>query len=72
MCFSAPKTNYSPLTPTPVAAYDSAAAQGQADLEGRLRRMRAGAAADVLTSPLGIPAGGQRRRTTAQLGGVAQ
>lgn len=44
----------------------NAEAQQQADLEAALRRRRAGAAANVLTSPVGIPSG-----TTAQLGGVA-
>lgn len=49
---------------TPVAAYDNREALSTADTEARLRRRRAGAAADVLTSPGGIP-------TTARLGGVA-
>jgi hypothetical protein len=50
--------------PVQVASYDNEEAQGQADIEARLRRRRAGAAANVLTSPSGIPA-------TATLGGVA-
>jgi len=62
----------SPLAATPVAAYDNAQAQAQADMEGRLRRMRAGAAADILTSPLGIPSGRAARPSTPILGGVAQ
>lgn len=37
----------------------------QGDLEARLRRRRAGAAADVLTSPTGIP-------VTGTMGGVAR
>lgn len=40
-------------------------AQAAARIEDALRRRRAGAAADVLTSPTGIP-------STAKLGGVAQ
>lgn len=60
MCFiKAPK-----IPATPVAAYDNREALRTADTEARLRRMRAGAAANVLTSPGGIP-------TTATLGGVA-
>jgi hypothetical protein len=47
-----------------VAATDNTEAQAQADLEARLRKRRAGAAANVLTSPTGIP-------STATLGGVA-
>jgi hypothetical protein len=47
-----------------VAAYDNAEAQQQADMEARLRKRRAGAAADILTGPNGIPA-------TPKLGGTA-
>jgi hypothetical protein len=47
-----------------VAATDNSEALAQADLEARLRKRRAGAAANVLTSATGIPA-------TAKLGGVA-
>lgn len=47
-----------------VASTANAEANAAADLEARLRRRRAGAAADVLTSPVGIPA-------TRTLGGVA-
>lgn len=54
--------------PTPaaqqIAAYDNTQAIQAADTEARLRRRRAGAAAQVLTSPTGIP-------STATLGGVA-
>lgn len=48
-----------------VAAYDNSEATQAADMEARLRRRRAGAAANVLTSPTGI-------RSTATMGGVAQ
>lgn len=47
-----------------VAAYDNTEAYQQADLEARLRKRRAGAAANVLTGPSGLPA-------TPTLGGVA-
>ena len=50
---------------TPLAAYDNQEATQQADIEARLRRRRAGAAADILTGATGIPA-------TATMGGVAQ
>lgn len=63
MCFMK-----SPRIATPaaqqIAAYDNAEATQAADLEARLRRRRAGAAAQILTSPTGIP-------STATLGGVA-
>lgn len=59
MCFSSPKI------PTPaVAAIDNSQAIQQSDLEARLRKRRAGAAADILTSPVGIP-------YTRTMGGVA-
>jgi len=48
-----------------VAAYDNTEATQSADIEARLRRRRAGAAANVLTSPTGISA------TTSTMGGVA-
>lgn len=48
-----------------VAAYDNQEALKQGDIEARMRRRRAGAAADVLTSPTGIPA-------TPTLGGTAR
>lgn len=44
-----------------IAATDNGNATQQADIEARLRRQRAGAAANVLTSPMGIP-------TNAKLG----
>lgn len=47
-----------------VAAHDNREALAQADVEARLRRRRAGAAANVLTGASGIP-------STPQLGGVA-
>ena len=52
------------ITPLQVAAYDNQEATRQSDIEARLRKRRAGAAADVLTSARGIP-------STATLGGVA-
>ncbi len=55
-----------PKIPAPaVAAIDNSQAIAQGDLEARLRRRRAGVAADILTSPVGIPA-------TRTLGGVAR
>jgi len=53
----------SPRKPT-VAAYDNTEAYQQADLEARLRKRRAGAAANILTGPSGLP-------VTPKLGGVA-
>jgi hypothetical protein len=47
-----------------IAAYDNTEAIRSADLEARLRRRRSGAAAQILTSPTGIP-------STPTLGGVA-
>lgn len=61
MCFMKAKV---PATPA-VAATDNAEASATADLEARLRRRRAGAAAQVLTSPTGIP-------STPTMGGIAQ
>lgn len=59
MCFSKPKI------PSPaVAAIDNSQAIAQSDLEARLRKRRAGAAADILTGPSGIP-------YTSTMGGVA-
>jgi hypothetical protein len=51
------------LTPQRIAAYDNREATEAADTEARLRRRRAGAAANVLTGPMGIPG-------TAKLGQV--
>ncbi|WP_101339737.1 hypothetical protein [Cereibacter azotoformans] len=62
MCvFKSPKI---PDPPKP-ASTDYAEAVQQSDIEARLRKRRAGAAADVLTGPTGIPA-------TQTLGGTAQ
>lgn len=61
-------TGGTPKVKTPVthvAAYDNTEALQQADVEARLRKRRAGAAANVLTSATGIPA-------TSTLGGVVQ
>jgi hypothetical protein len=58
------KSGASAYKPIQVAAYDGQEALDQADLEASLRRKRAGAAANILTSPIGIPA-----KTT--MGGVA-
>lgn len=49
-----------------IAAPTNAAAIREGDAVARLRRARAGAAADILTSPVGIPA------ATDTLGGVAR
>lgn len=48
-----------------MAAVDNREANANADIEARLRRRRAGASADILTGPRGIP-------STRTLGGVAQ
>ena len=55
-----------PSSPGPlkVAAYDNQEALNQGDIEARLRRRRAGAAANILTGATGIP-------STKSLGGVA-
>ena len=50
--------------PVQVASYDNAEAVQQSDIEARLRRRRAGAAANILTGSSGIPA-------TSKLGGAA-
>lgn len=64
MCvFSKPKITTAAATQ--VAAADNQEAVQQADIEARLRKRRAGAAANVLTSASGIPA-------TTTLGGTAQ
>jgi len=64
MCslFSRPKV---PTAAAPIiASPGNAESSRQADMEARLRRRRAGAAANVLTSARGIP-------STPQLGAVA-
>ena len=48
-----------------IAAYDNTQATEAADFEAALRRRRAGAASQILTSPVGIP-------STTTLGGVPQ
>jgi hypothetical protein len=50
--------------PMRIAATDNREALAQGDAEARLRRIRAGAAANILTSARGIP-------STRQLGAVA-
>lgn len=50
--------------PTIIPATDNGEANRQATLERSLRRRRAGAAADVLTGPAGIP-------STTKLGAAA-
>jgi hypothetical protein len=62
MCF--PKMPKGGAAAPLIAAYDNTEAVQQGAIEGRLRRMRAGAAANILTSPTGIPA-------VRQLGQVA-
>ena len=52
------------VTKTAIPASGGLDASREADYEARLRRARAGAAANILTSPRGIPA-------TATLGGIA-
>lgn len=63
MCVAQKAQKFTPI-PVQVAAYDNQEATQQADIEARLRKRRAGAAADVLTSARGIPA-------TSTMGGVA-
>lgn len=62
MCLRQPRIPRN--TQPQVAAYDGREATEQADIEARLRRRRAGVAADILTGPSGIPA-------TRTMGGVA-
>lgn len=57
--------NSSTPKPIQVAAFDNQQANQQADIEARLRRRKAGAAADILTSARGLPA------ATRTMGGVA-
>jgi hypothetical protein len=51
--------------PIQVASYDNREALQQADQESALRRRRRGAAANILTGPMGIP-------STTTMGGAAQ
>lgn len=60
MCITSRKPSPAPQI---IAAGNSAEASQNADIEARLRRLRAGAAANVLTSARGIPSG-----ATSQLG----
>lgn len=65
MCFGGrPQVAAAPML---IPATQNPEAQRQADLEAALRRRRAGAAHDVLTSPTGIP----QAVSTSKLGGVA-
>lgn len=64
MCLNNSKPVYTKPR-TPLAAYDNQDALKQGNLEARLRRLKAGAAANILTSAVGIPA-------TATLGGIAK
>lgn len=64
MCiFGSPKLPSA--APQLIPSVNNNQARQQAEIEAALRRRRAGAAADVLTSPTGIP-------STAKLGGVAR
>lgn len=67
MCFvKAPKAS---AASQKIAAYDNSEAVEAGAIEARLRRRRAGAAANVLTSATGIPSG--QAGTSNQLGGAA-
>lgn len=50
--------------PQKIAAFDNAEAQKQSDIEDKLRRQAGGAAANIMTSPMGIP-------SSATMGGAA-
>ena len=55
-----------PKMPAPIVpAVDNREAAEQGRLEARLRRRRAGAAANILTSPTGIPSTPQLGRPSA-------
>ncbi len=63
MCIFNKKPEFSaPIIP----AGNNISAQRQGDYEARLRRSRAGAAGNILTSPVGIPSGA----STTTLGGI--
>lgn len=66
MCLSKPRIPKPPAAMLPDPG--NAEAQRQADLEAALRRRRRGAAADILTSPVGLPSGSG---SSGQLGKVA-
>lgn len=53
MCLNTPKVSAAPQI---LAATDNREANQQADIEARMRKRRAGAAANILTSATGIPA----------------
>lgn len=65
MCDFSPNTK-SAAAPI-IASRDNREAIQQGAIEARLRRARAGAAANVLTSPMGIPSGAAR---VPAMGGV--
>jgi hypothetical protein len=65
MCLTKPKMSSFKAAPQLIPATDNAEARRQADMEALLRRRRAGAAANILTAPGGIPA-------TPRLGEVAR
>ncbi len=65
MC-SAPKIDIPKPTAIRVGAPDNREAVEQGNLEARLRKRASGAAANILTSPLGLPAG-----TVRSLGATA-
>lgn len=68
MCvFDTPKAPKmaAPIIPAP----DNAEAERAASVEAALRRRRAGAAANILTSPVGLPSGAQ---VVTRLGEVAR
>ncbi|MGI3163079.1 hypothetical protein [Pseudooceanicola sp. 200-1SW] len=60
MCIGKPKIP-TPAAPI-VASTDNREANQTADIEARLRKRRSGAAANVLTSAMGIPSTGQLGR----------
>lgn len=51
--------------PAIIASTSSNEASQNADIEARLRRRRAGAAANVLTGPLGIPSASSKLGATS-------
>jgi hypothetical protein len=65
MCLKKPKMPSFKPAPQLIPATDNLEARRAADMEALLRRRRAGAAADILTGPGGIPA-------TPRLGEVAR
>lgn len=67
MCMFGRQSSPAPAAPRMLASTDSREARDQGRLEDALRRRRAGAAANILTSPIGIPAG----TSTATMGAVA-